>query len=542
MQARVLLVVVLGFSAVGCDGDAFNECKIDDDCDLASGGRCFTYEASGNRWCAYPDPSCPNDMRWSDVATGDGLAGACVGPTAPDAGGADADVADASIIDGSPDGASPDAEGDGGVIASDWAKRFGAAGFDGAQDVALDVDGSVHVVGTFSGTVDFGAGDISSAGGTDIFVAKFGQAGMHEWSVSFGGSGADSGLAISVADNGDVFVGGSFSGTVDFGDGAIQSAGGTDGFVLKLSGASGALVWGVRMGGSSSDKVVAVAVDAAGAVATTGSFVGTVNFGGGNVISNGGQDVFVAKYAGANGTHQWSRAVGGASTDDPGGIAIGGGDVIIAGRFYGSGEFGGDAITAAGGWDTFIARYGAADGGHVWSFGHGSSGADQAYDVVTDASSVFITGNFLDTANLGGGDLVSAGSYDGYVAKYDLGTGSHLWSVRFGGTSSDAGRTVGLDGASVVIGGTFSGTATIAGLNLSSAGNADAFVAQFSASNGTANTAAGFGGPESDSVQAVVFGAGAGYLAGLFRGSVDFFGVNLTSSGDADAFLIRHEF
>lgn len=542
MQVRVLFVVVVGFCVLGCGGDAFNECKIDDDCNLGSGGRCFTYAASGNRWCAYPDSSCPNEMRWSDVATGDGLAGACVGPTGPDGGGADAGAVDASMIDGSPDGASPDAGmDDGGGIVSDWAKRFGSTAFDGSHDVALGLDGSVYVVGAFSGTVDFGGGDASSAGDTDVFVAKFGASGVHEWSVTFGGAGADSGLGISVAGSGDVFVGGSFSGTVDFGDGPVQSAGSTDGFVLKLSGASGALAWAIRMGGSGSDEVAAVAVDAAGAVATTGSFVGTVNFGGGNVSSNGGQDVFVAKYAGSNGAHQWSRAVGGASIDDPGGIAIGGGDVFIAGRFYGSGEFGGDTITAAGGWDTFIARYSGGDGAHVWSFGHGSSGSDRAYDVVTDASAVFITGNFLDTASFGGADLVSAGSYDGYVAKYDIGTGAHLWSVRFGGTESDAGRTIGLAAGNVLVGGSFAGTATIAGVDLTSAGNADAFVADFSVANGTPNSAAGFGGPDSDSVHSVVVDADAFYLAGLFRGSVDFFGINLASSGDADAFLVRHE-
>jgi Tol biopolymer transport system component len=34
--------------------------------------------ASGNHWCAYPDPSCPSGYRYSDFQVGDGLSGVCV--------------------------------------------------------------------------------------------------------------------------------------------------------------------------------------------------------------------------------------------------------------------------------------------------------------------------------------------------------------------------------------------------------------------------------------------------------------------------------
>lgn len=76
------LLSLLGTLAA-CGSHSKLQCEQSSSCDLATGGVCSD-PGTGNRWCAYPDGSCPSGYRYSDVQVGDGIAGMCV--TTADAG------------------------------------------------------------------------------------------------------------------------------------------------------------------------------------------------------------------------------------------------------------------------------------------------------------------------------------------------------------------------------------------------------------------------------------------------------------------------
>jgi hypothetical protein len=61
-----------------------------------------------------------------------------------------------------------------------WSQRFGSTGNDQAWAVVVDAVGNVVVVGWFEGTVNFGGGNLVSAGGDDIFMAKYNANGIHQ--------------------------------------------------------------------------------------------------------------------------------------------------------------------------------------------------------------------------------------------------------------------------------------------------------------------------------------------------------------------------
>jgi hypothetical protein len=78
----------------------------------------------------------------------------------------------------------------------------------------------VVATGSFEGTLDFGGGALTSAGSSDVFLVALGlAAGGHQWSRRFGNTSAQRGLDVDVDASGGVYVVGDFAGTVDFGGG-----------------------------------------------------------------------------------------------------------------------------------------------------------------------------------------------------------------------------------------------------------------------------------------------------------------------------------
>ena len=92
----------------------------------------------------------------------------------------------------------------------------------------------VLVAGVFTGTVNLGGSPLVSAGGMDIFVAKYSPSGAHIWSKRFGGTSTDYGYGVAIDGAGNVLSTGYFQNSADFGGGPLTSAGRQDVFVLSL--------------------------------------------------------------------------------------------------------------------------------------------------------------------------------------------------------------------------------------------------------------------------------------------------------------------
>ena len=180
-----------------------------------------------------------------------------------------------------------------------WARTSGDVGSQVAYGVAIDSYSNIVVTGQFSGTVDFGGGPMTSDGSLspDIFLVKLSSGGSHIWSKRLGGSSSDSGRSVAVDGSDNVLVTGWFVGAVDFGGGTLSSAGGLEVFAAKYSPA-GAYKWAKRFGGSSSDVGNKIIADNLGDVFVGGYFQNAGDFGGGVFLSStGGLDAFLLKLA-----------------------------------------------------------------------------------------------------------------------------------------------------------------------------------------------------------------------------------------------------
>lgn len=192
------------------------------------------------------------------------------------------------------------------------------SGYSAVQATVLDASGNVYLLGTFVGSVAFGATTLTSSG-SDIFVAKYSPATSgFVWAQQAGGAyNKVYGLAVSGSS---VYIAGFFAGTIGFGGVALTSAGGNDGFVAKLTdaGATASFTWAQRFGGAGSDAAYGLAVNGP-AVYVAGEFGGTAAFGPLALASAGNQDGFVAKLvdAGPTAAVAWAQRLGAAATTRP---------------------------------------------------------------------------------------------------------------------------------------------------------------------------------------------------------------------------------
>ncbi|MBI4703747.1 MAG: hypothetical protein HY744_21770 [Deltaproteobacteria bacterium] len=429
----------------------------------------------------------------------------------------------------------------GGVAAGEhmWSKRFGDAAAQLGWAVGVDGAGSVVVAGDMEGATDFGGGALASAGANDVFVAKLDKNGGHLWSKRFGDGSDQWARAVAADGPGNVVLAGQFMGSIDFGAGQMNAVKDRDIYVAKLA-PDGSALWSKRFGGSENDFAYDVAIGAGGAIGIAGTSDGDVDLGGQVLPKAGDNDVLVIKLD-PDGKVLWGRRFGDAKEQKAFRLAIDvAGSLVVTGYLMGAADFGGGWRTSAGGNDAFVVKL-TADGDHVWSQRFGDAADQIGCGVAVDApGNVYLVGDFQGTIDLGGGPLTSAGDADVFVAKLNPG-GEHLWSMRAGGPAAQhaARVAVGADGSAVVTG-CFGGRLEVAGHKIESAGDVDGFLLRLGP-DGSLLGLVGFGDSAAQEGNGLALDANNGdlLLAGDFAGSVDLGGGPLTSAGATDVLLAR---
>ena len=186
-----------------------------------------------------------------------------------------------------------------------------------AFDLALNSQGEVYVIGSFSGQADFDPSAVtevtraSVASSSDLFLVKLDSTLQFQSLVTYGNSGADSGLSVAVDAEDHVLLGGQFEQRVDWDPSEIStheltSALRTDGMTVssdaifvRLS-AEGDFRGAVRYGFSGDDTLSALRMSPTGSILLTGQFSdsGQWDYGAGSVplTSTGTSDAFVVSY------------------------------------------------------------------------------------------------------------------------------------------------------------------------------------------------------------------------------------------------------
>ncbi len=289
-----------------------------------------------------------------------------------------------------------------------WLARYngpGANSLDEAAALAVDADGNVYVAGS------------SATSGLlpDFILAKYDRDGVRQWVANYNGPGSywDEATAIAVDATGNVYVTGG-----SYGSGTSE-----DYATIKYN-PNGVQQWLARYNGpgNSSDKAIAMVLDAAGNVYVTGTSRG----------SGTERDFATIKYE-PNGVQQWVARYNGTGNywDEAKAIALdAAGNVYVTGWSEGSGA---DP-------DYATIKYNRA-GVEQWTARYNGPGnlADRANAIAVDvAGNVYVTGSSF-----------GSGSYDDFATVRYSSSGTEQWVARYNGPGNfyDSAYGIGVDGA-----------------------------------------------------------------------------------------------
>ena len=329
----------------------------------------------------------------------------------------------------------------------------------GVTDVATGTDGNIYVTGRFTGSLQLGATRLSSTGpGVCLYMAKCAPDGRVLRVTKLEGATDVLPRSIAVDKAGNSYITGSFSGTLTYNHGQQRTTslttqlGGTNCYLAKCS-SKGTVSW-VRQGDGGDSALnrsctgTSVAVDPAGNSYITGTVNGpNIRFG---ALTFGPREFqgFLASYD-AQGQLRWARVFsalpgGGFATSGGGGVAVdNAGSCYLSGNSAQGFTLDGKTLLSPNNRD-YLARFETARGRLLWAMSTPGDSGGQAI-AIDKLGDVCVGGSFSGSVRLGNGiSLTSAGDADGYVARYDA-TGDLDWATALGGPNYDAVNSIAVD-------------------------------------------------------------------------------------------------
>ena len=147
-------------------------------------------------------------------------------------------------------------------------KTLAYSGYDDIEAIRHTDDGEIIIGGTFTGTLNFGEQTVSSLDDEtySYYLASYDSEGNPQWiSHSTAPTGDSSVTAMDLTADGKLIVVGLYTGNIQFGIETHSTRGSSDMFILKFE-QSGELVWAETLGSTGEDKAYTVDVGINGAI------------------------------------------------------------------------------------------------------------------------------------------------------------------------------------------------------------------------------------------------------------------------------------
>ena len=356
-----------------------------------------------------------------------------------------------------------------------------ANGYSFVSDVSAGMAGEAVIGGSFSGSVQFGIQTITSQVG-DGYLAKTDPFGNFMWAHSHATTGTNNNTssvdAVEVDFNGDIVIAGSFDGNTDFG-GTILNAALPSLYVAKYDGNNGQLIW-VISGGSGTTGVLDLHSSMNGQIILAGINQNAVTFGQQLYANVGVADSFLLELD-TNGAIV--TLVGYGVPNEV--VLITGITEDMNGNMYYVGGFGGTlqsqgwSLSASqGNRDAFLIMDSVS--GNGWATSGGSSNNDSFSGVaLLSTGEIVVSATISSSFTAGSNTAFPTGNNDILVGGLDS-TGAWAWLDTSGSSDNEVASGISVNMSDIVtVAGGLSGTVTKGTHSVTSSGSYDVFLWAF---------------------------------------------------------------
>ncbi len=341
------------------------------------------------------------------------------------------------------------------------------------------------------------------------------------------------GQSISVDGDCNAVVAGSFGGVMDLGGATITGVD-EDVFVAKFD-AAGQHLWSKSLGIEPFQGSATVATAPSGDVVLAGTFNGSIDFGTG-AFNAPGQGIYLAQLD-PNGKPRWAQAYTVASSAVANHVAVdAAGGIFFTGAFGGFLDLGNGPMGVAGEGSAFLSHV-DAEGQPEWSLAFTGVGPVAASVAVGPAGDVLVAGHFQQELQVGPVLLAAGEASSAFVARLDA-SGNVLYARALPSSGSSTAASVAFDaqGDALVTGG-FDGTLDLGQGPLTAQSAQDGFLVALDPAGETLWSEAIGGTAPLEITQIAAAPAGGAWLTGAFGGSLPLGASTLVSSGPTDGFF-----
>lgn len=394
------------------------------------------------------------------------------------------------------------------------------------------------------------------AGNQDLLLIKFDKDGNYRWHRTIGSTNKDQPRTLAIDNANNIYVSGSFNGSLTSPAGTAMNSTVDDSFLLKYASDGTLLLRQHLLSGTGKEYTTSMVITPTHIVFTGYALTGTFNFhnNDGAVAATetvtSGADNYIAKYSHAGDyiSHRMFTSTGSKTRLNSINRANDGG-FLISGPFYTDLDIQVsptvNKVTSNGLSDIALFKT-DANLNVLWTRFIKGAGENIAYDAESDTDgNVYLAGSFTNTINIDDtaplaadgdthtaiGDITKS---DKIIAKFSD-TGNLLWSRAVGTGSTDDATAISIIGDYVQVGGKSGGVYNFSGVSVPNSGSTDMDALMFD-KNGKEITVFHIGGTDIDVGKDVIYTSGGeSVITGFYRSTTIDIGAKTLTAKDGAA-------